>query len=163
VPFILRKVRKARWYKDAAFTWLPQGELQADALADLNTSSNTLSVWTIQDYKANLEDVVTALASAGDFISNFDYALLDVEELAKLRIDQNSVNGQTPCEGTNHWHVDLIQLTAGALILLASAFSAGGQIERVPEKRVRNLLEQAKRAGKINLAKLTKSLSEKLA
>ncbi len=45
MPLFLRKIRKAKWYKINGAAWLPAGEFQADALSDLGTKDNTLSVW----------------------------------------------------------------------------------------------------------------------
>jgi hypothetical protein len=163
VPFILRKVRKARWHKHPTIEWLPKGELQGDALSDLGTLGGALSVWIVHDDNSNLEEVATAVASTGDSFSNFDYALLKIEDLELLGIKQADVKGETPYEAVNHWHRDLIQLTAGAVFRLATSISNAENFKRLPEKRVRQLLEEAAKEGRINFNKLSPSLATKLA
>jgi hypothetical protein len=44
VPFFLSKIRKSKWYKHNDVPWLAEGELQADALGDLATNANALSL-----------------------------------------------------------------------------------------------------------------------
>ena len=60
MPCILRQIRKAKWYKHPNVPWLNEGELQADALADLITKDNTLSVWMLED-ETFVERAATAL------------------------------------------------------------------------------------------------------
>ena len=79
MPFVLRKIRKSKWWKHPGVPWLAHSDLQADALGDLQTSSNQLSVYHIEDDKSNLEQIVTALAASRDTIANLDYALLDLQ------------------------------------------------------------------------------------
>ena len=86
MPFILRTIRKSKWYKHERVPWLVEGELQADALGDLRTSDNELSVWLVEDDESNLEQVVTALAVTRQRISNVDYALFDLQFLSELNI-----------------------------------------------------------------------------
>lgn len=54
MAFLLRKIRKNRWYKEQ-IEWLPDGELQADPLSDLGTKSNELSVYHVVIDESNLE------------------------------------------------------------------------------------------------------------
>ena len=63
MSFFLRKIRKAKWYKDEKDTWLADGELQADSLVDLKTDDNALSVWYIEHDKSNLKRVIAALGA----------------------------------------------------------------------------------------------------
>ena len=58
-----------RWLRP---DWLAGDEVQADALVDLSTKDNELSVWLIENDKSNLEHVVTALAANCNTISNLD-------------------------------------------------------------------------------------------
>jgi hypothetical protein len=77
VPFLLRSIRKAKWHKNPDLSWLSQDELQADAMQDLRTDSNTISVWHILDDQSNKERIVAALAAARQFAVQFDYFLLE--------------------------------------------------------------------------------------
>ena len=152
VPFILRKIRKSKWYKHEDVPWLAEDELQADALGDLQTSNNELSVWRVEDDKSNLERIVTALAANVDHVSNFDYALLDMELLSKLSIQTKDSKGDTPDERANvAWHLDLMELSARKLMELAKAIMAKGEKGRVPKKKLAQLIEQGVNAEQIKL------------
>jgi hypothetical protein len=72
MPFILRTIRKDRWYRIEDVPWLEEGDIHADPLADLNTKANELSVWLIEDDRSNLNRVVSALAATRTHISNLD-------------------------------------------------------------------------------------------
>jgi len=86
VPFVLRKIRKAKWYKHENVPWLKVDELQADVLGDLYTENNALSVWLVTNDKSNLQRVAASLAANCEHLSNLDYALLNVELIADLNI-----------------------------------------------------------------------------
>lgn len=148
MPFILRKIRKARWYKDA-HPWLKTGELQADALRDLKTDENVLSVWQILDDKSNLERVVTALATTADNICNLDFALLNIEVLSRLGIEAKTTPGTSRDASANRWHLELTELSANKVLGLAHALSELGERERVPEPRVLELITKSVIAGDI--------------
>jgi hypothetical protein len=45
VALVLRKIRKSKWYKSGSVPWLEEGDLRADALSDLATKGNKLSVY----------------------------------------------------------------------------------------------------------------------
>lgn len=96
MPLVLRKIRKSKWYKTERVSWLEEGQLQADALADLKTTNNELSVWHIEDDKSNLEEVVAALAANCDDVSNLDYALFDQQLLSEIDIRIKATKGGSP-------------------------------------------------------------------
>jgi hypothetical protein len=162
VPYILRKVRKGRWSHEAANSWLGESDLQADALSDLQTSANALSVWTVANDKSNLNDVLTALASNGDSISNIDYALVHFDVLSQLHIEHQAVSGDTPFHNANEFHIDLVQLSALKLLELAKALKRSESIQRIPEKQIRGLIIQAVVSGQISLDQLRPNLSAAL-
>jgi hypothetical protein len=66
VPFIFRSIRKAKWDRHAGVPWLDEGELQADALTDLKTNNNTLSVYVLEN-ETFIERTATALAANRSF------------------------------------------------------------------------------------------------
>jgi hypothetical protein len=120
MPFVLRKVRKAKWYKHENVPWLKAGELQADALGDLYTENNTLSVWLVTNDKSNLQRIAAALAGNCEYLSNLDYALLNVELIADLNIKIVQKAGDSADDTANNsWHYDLTELSAMDLLALA--------------------------------------------
>jgi len=162
VPFVLRKIRKAKWYKHRGVPWLAQGDLQADALGDLQTSNNELSVYYIESNKSNLERVVTALAANRDFISNLDYALLDLEVLSELGIKTERRAGETPDAQVNTWHIDLVELSAHKLMDLADAIYKHADKRRLQKKKLIQLIVKAVTSKCIDGTRLSPELSKEI-
>jgi hypothetical protein len=162
VPLILRAIRKNRWYTSDTISWLPEGEIQADPLGDLATGHNTLSVWQVKDDKSNLDQVITALAANRDTISNLDYALFDLDSLSPIGIRVEVNEGATPYERANHWHRDLVELTATKLVKLATVMLSNSSRERVLEKKILSLIRDAVQTGQIDKARLSQKITSKL-
>jgi hypothetical protein len=159
---LLLKIRKAKWYKNDNVPWLPENEIQADAVGDLRTTDNALSVWYILDRKENLEQVITALASTRDTISNLDYALFEDYVIAELGIRMKNTAGTTPAPNANSWHRDLIELTASKLINLANAIMAEAEKSRFSRMAIRELIRNAVDHNKIELARLKPGIRSEL-
>jgi hypothetical protein len=154
VPFILRKIRKAKWYRSEAVTWLAEGDLQADALVDLSTKGNRLSVYLIDDDLTNLGLIVAALAANCDFISDFDYALLPQGALSELNIRFEKLPGDTPDAEVNRCHLDLIELTSSKIFALANTIGTSSERKRILSKRVLELVVQSVVSGRIEYTNL---------
>lgn len=151
---MLRKIRQARWYKVEG-AWLAADEIPADPLSDLTTKDNQLSIWYIEDDRSNLERVIAALAASGTDIANVDYALLDHQWLGDLYITMASTRGGTPDEEVNTaWHRDLVELSAGKLVTLATAIFTHAEKQRMPKIRVHQLIVQAVTLGWIDIQRL---------
>jgi len=165
MPHILRKIRKARWYKynQLNFPWLLEEDIPADPLGDLATNNNTLSVWQINDDQSNLHQVVTALAANSDDIANLDYTIFDQQLLQEINITIKLTKGNSPDEMANlSWHHDLIELSARRLIDLAKAIWTHGEIKRIPEKEILNLIAQAVGSEQIQSIKLRPKIRMKI-
>ena len=78
----LRVVRKARWKPAVAEDGVCY-ERQTDALGDLRTTMNALSVFQA-DNNRMVNDVVTGLAAGRNNISPVDYAIIDSEIISGL-------------------------------------------------------------------------------
>ena len=173
MPLILRKIRKSKWYKSDAVPWLEEGKLQADALVDLATKGNRLSVYLVDDDYKNLEQIVTALAAACDYISDFEFALFNEEVLHETSIKIEDTVGDTPDPVVNTWHRDLSELTANKIMALATVISTQAVRRRLLSKRVLELLVEAVVSRQIDraevrlnsesLAKIDKSIESKTA
>lgn len=162
MAFFLRGIRRARWFRHPAIPWLPPGQLQADALLDLKTEGNSLSVYRIEDNRSNLERVVAALAASRDDPVNFDYALLEEAAVQELNILIETPPGDTPDEAVNRaWHRDLSQLTVDQLVELAKAIVAGVR-DRVPQKRIMELLQRSLRDGLLDRGRVKATLLVKI-
>lgn len=163
MPFLLRVIRKARWLASPDIPWLARGSLQADAIVDLKTSDNELSVWHIENDKSNLDQVVTAVASNRDQPSNLDYALLDASFLSKLGVTLEEAKGDTPVDRANSdWHRNMVKLTARKLVEFAELVAQHAAKERISEKRIRSLIQKAITVGAVDRGKIKPSLLEKI-
>ena len=70
----LRMTRQGRWLKYPDLEWLQPDELQSDALLDLQTKDNRLSVYRAEG-EEEAKQVVIALAANRESLSNLDYAI----------------------------------------------------------------------------------------
>src|SRR5262245_1715293 len=115
---LLRKITKAKWYDDES---IPVGEIQADALTDLRTDKNALSVWSVELDESSLAAVIAALASNKTaHVSKVDYVLLDDDVIARLDLRPVKSDGDSPHhEANTRWHLDLTGLTVSKIAGLA--------------------------------------------
>lgn len=154
MPLILRKVKKGRWKTNKS--WLPSWEYQADILDDLRTKNNEISVWVVRDDKSNIERIIAALGSSGDYLSNFDYALFDLTFLKDLDIKFSKRPGITPDHKANiKWHLNLEELTLHKVANLARKINegyitSGVEIRRFQEKNVSEFIANGINQGNID-------------
>ena len=158
---LLRKIRKARW-RDSPPAWLPAGSLQADALIDLNTKVNDLSIWQIETDGSNILDVATALICTQDDFSNIDYALIDSAFLPQLDIRIEPGPSPSAYMSACKWHFNLRQLSATKIISLAELIMRQAKIDRIPEKKVRGDFMHRLQQGQIDRDRLNPKLRERL-
>lgn len=159
MPLILRKIRKPKWYKNPGVPWLKGEDLQADALGDLNSKDNKLSVWLIEDNRSNLERVIAALASTCDSPTNIDIVLLEQNVLDKLSIRWLTTIGDSCDDEINKaFHIDLIQLTATKLFEFAGQIQQNGTKTRFLEKHVVQMLTKQISTGNISRDKIKQTL-----
>ncbi|MEH2154888.1 hypothetical protein [Nostoc sp.] len=161
MSFLLRKVRKNKWYKTETIAWLLPGEFQSDPLGDLATTGNKLSVYRVEDDCSNLERVVAALAANCDKIANFDYVLFQETILKDIKIKSEQTKGETPDETVNNCHLDLIELSAFRLVDLAKQVLDRGEVKRFLVREVTNFLADSIQKGYINKAKMSLNPKEK--
>lgn len=163
MPYALRKIRKAKWYKHDGVGWLVEGDLQADALDDLRTTGNKLSVYSIDDDRANLEQVAIALATAKtDYLSDFEYALFNLELLSDLDIQIEHSEGNTPDAVVNSWHRDLVELTSKKVMALATVIQARAERKMILKKSILTMVLTALESQQLDRALMKAALSEKL-
>ncbi len=150
MTFLLRKIRKNRWYKTDEMVWLSDGELPADSLSDLGTQSNELSVYHISINESNLDRVIAALAANSGFLSNFDFAIFGDEIVSEIGIKIKKSPGDSPDDQVNNWHSDLLELSAQKVLSLASQIQARARIKRITHKQVLNFVADSLINGQIN-------------
>lgn len=156
----LRSIRQGRWARHPAIAWLQPGELQGDALADLQTTGGVLSVFAI-DGDVDRRDIVMALAARRDTISNLDYVMFDDGGFATAELEAVHADGDTPVAEVNRVHYHLIHLTTERLARLASIVGSGER-RRVTGRQIEALLRQAVREGRLNTARMNPKLLARL-
>lgn len=119
------------------------GGLQADAVIDFKTDSNSLSLYVVEDDRSNLHQITAALAANADSVSNVDYALFDKQLLINEGfVLDSTIKGNTPDLEVNDWHLDLIQLTAQSLGRLIEVVHVQGEKQRLNLPDVKLYLKQ---------------------
>ena len=156
----MRVTRQSRWMIHPDLDWLPPGDIQGDALQDIETSDNKLSVYRVEN-EEDTKQVVFALAANREFLSNLDYAIFDDSNLTVAGIVIQQQDGQTPHDEANKLHYDLSELTARRLVLLAQAVASGEHC-RVPWKDIKIGLQQAIRSRTIDRDKIKPKLLERI-
>ena len=164
MSFIIRKIRKSKWYKHDGVPWLTEGEIQADALSDLSTKSNKLSVWLVLDDKTNFEQIIAVLATSNtDRVPSIDYALIEEKLLNQLFVKQEESLGDSPNNTANNsWHIDLIDITTEKLFKIAQLISTHGQIDRIMDKDVLKIVQEGVRSGDLDLSKMNEDLKRSI-
>jgi hypothetical protein len=140
----LRKIRKSKWYKNENPPWLNPDEIQADALVDIGTQSNELSVYYVDDQKTCLDQVAVALALLCNYVSNLDYVLIREDDLddARIKVRPSPNHGQTPDDIVNSQHCDIYEVSAQKLLALA-AIIKNSEIGRITEPNLRRKAARA--------------------
>jgi len=144
-------------------TWLPEEELQADALNDLGTKSNELSVYHIAPNKSNLDQVVVALAVNTTDPSNIDFALFEENIISELGIKIKKSKGELADDQVNNWHSDLHELSASKLLSLALAIKKKAKIERKAPMQVLNIVADSLNNDQIDRSRVKWAKPEDLA
>lgn len=157
MTYFLRVIRQTRWLK---LKWLPDGEIQADALVDLQTTGNALSVYKVES-EADKERVVVGLAANRDNLANLDYAIFEDSKFTSLAITVEQREGATPDMEVNKLHYELRNLTVGLLVQLAQMVSLGMH-DRIPRKLLKSRLQAAVNAGTVNKERLKPQLLKDL-
>ncbi|MDP1713899.1 MAG: hypothetical protein Q8L41_04060 [Anaerolineales bacterium] len=135
-------------------TWLSESELQADALDDLRTKSNELSIFHINQDTSNLNRVVAALAISFDDPSNFDFALLNEETMSNMGIKWKRSPGVLSDKEVNDLHSDLYELSDSRLLELARTIKAKAIIDRKDYLEVLNIVAASLANGHIDRSKI---------
>lgn len=123
MPSFLRTVRQSRWQ---APDWLSPGvdAVKADALADLQTVNNLLSVY-LAETSHDIDRITVALAATRDNLQNVDYVVFDGKGLQDIGIAAMRSPGNTPDYLVNEMHYDIGKLTARQTADLATVIITG--------------------------------------
>lgn len=127
--------------------------IPADAISDLRTKDNKLSVWAVNSV-AEIDDIVVALALGRDNVSKLSLITIDDTNLPPMGISLDNEKGEAPglCEEILSKHHNLVELDywrigffADYLLTLVQA----DQLKTYTRNDVKNLLTRYKDNGKI--------------
>ena len=141
MPTFLRVVQKNRWHPKTGWSGWQTGDIQGDALLDLQTKGNALSVYDV-DGGLDIERIVVALAAGRQFLSTLDYVVFDDAPLVSSSIDAVQTSGDTPDKVVNLVHYDLKNLTVGKVVQLAQILR-GNDRKRVTKAQMKSKLNEA--------------------
>ncbi len=162
---LLRKIdRKINWAKDGDFTkYLSADAAPADALQDLSTTENRLSIWRIEEDRTNLDRVLAAIVSGRDNLQKCDFIIFDSRHIEEngLEIEANP-GGTLDSDANSKWHLNLTHLSATGLGRLANAMFAYGERHRRFERELIPLLRQSISSGYIQEAALKPNVAAKV-
>ena len=156
MPTFLRVVQKNRWHPKPEWNGWQSGDLQGDALLDLQTKGNALSVYDVGS-GTDVGRIVTALAATRKYLSHLDYVVFHDAPLASSSIDVVQTSGETPDQLVNHVHYDLSNLTVRKLVRLAQMVS-GSKRERITKAQMRGKLEDALKNQWLDSDRLSRDL-----
>lgn len=159
MALLLRVVSKPKWMRPE---WMDTADVPADALADLKSGGNRLSVWRVEADKSNLHVVLTAVASNRERLDKLDYTLIDESLFSAINIafvDADGVSAHTSANVA--LHRDLIQLTVARIAKLAEQMMPLERF-RLSEKEVKRLLIAGLGSGELDQTKIDRRLLEQL-
>jgi len=154
LALLLRIIRQARWlsaWETLDTEDIADNDVPADPVADLDTKQNKLSVYVVADDRSDLGRIVAALAANRPQLQKLDYALFDERTIPTISIKAQKTKGQTPDDGVNDKHLDLVALTGLKLVALARAILDQAQIERKPPKDVAALIRTEAKSGALDM------------
>ncbi len=162
MPLLLRKLEKKRHWDLSDLAWLDATAAPADALRDFQTDNHTLSVFLVASDESDLGRVIAACALTRDYVTEFDFALLEYGAFQALGLRETVAPGDTPDEAVNGLHLNIEELSAGDVALLAGAIRAEGKIRRYLPKKVREAIEISLNGGCVTIPKIREKMRTKL-
>lgn len=159
---LLRKISRPKWISQ---NWMIAGDVPADALVDLRTTKNELSVWRLEADATNLNTIIAALASNKTAsVDKFDYVVISEDALDALPIQCVQTTGDSPHADANaKWHCDLVGLTAAKIVGLANEVKrVEASHQRLLPQAVKEILRSALAAKQLQRSFLTPTLLAEL-
>lgn len=121
--------------------------LQADAVGDIRTSRNTLSIWEVDSHDdISLDDGVFALITspAQSSLDKVDFIIFSEQELEKYNLKLIRTDGDTLVNDLKCKHRDIIELTYGSMrgiLEIISKKTIAGDYKRRTKAQIKKILE----------------------
>jgi len=160
--YLIRKINKAKWFQINIFD---DDDVSADAITNcLKTTRNTLSVWNIES-EDDVDKAVLAIVSSQDHIETIDVVVLNAEKIEEYEINIIASSGNTPIEEYRNLHRDLAELTFSKLGKIKDHIVErirNDKIKRYTKGKLKKMLLEAIKSGKLKLDDLNDSIQNKL-
>jgi hypothetical protein len=156
----VRKIELGKW--ESPDSCLPK--LRADAIADIRTYEDALSVWMIEDQK-NIDDAVLALAMStkATSIDRIRVVLFSEGEVDGFEIV--SSKGDTAVASLSEFHRDISGLTYETLGKIASIILKKVIDEKyvtITKAKIKEIIRNARENNKIDETKLAVRMKEEI-
>jgi hypothetical protein len=163
---LLYKMKRGLWIglREVAREWHRRGaQLPADVIVPFKTQNNTLSVYALDEARANVARVLAAIASGSqDGLIDTDCLIFDSAIVDGLGIKRQKTPGATPDGGANDWHWDLAELTGTQIVSLADALVEGAEVEMVLAPDLIRALREATATDQVKLQDLKPKVRKQL-
>ncbi len=164
MTMLARKITRGRWIPKS---YLPEDAVRADAVTDLRTAGDGLSMWRCENDQEDVDQVFLALAtgSQNSGFDTMDVVVLSEDELVAAGIAAEAMDGDTAVVDLKSRHVDLVRLDLGKLGQLASMLSAQvrrNEVIRRTEKQIKRLVRMADSDRRLERDALKEELRKKL-
>jgi hypothetical protein len=136
MPKVLRKIDKKVFWSTEPLedeeAWHSPSELRADALTDLKTTKNALSIFFVDEGAGvPVDRIVAALAANRDNLAHVDYIAIDVQVILDLGIRMDDTPGATCDSAVDRCHRNLINLTSRKVAELGNTLQQKGEVRRI--------------------------------
>lgn len=166
MPLFVRKLGSRTQWDDptpAEAGWLGARDLRADALGEIETDENTLSIYEIKEESGiSTPRILAALAAGCNNRGKADFVVFDSAILDELEIVQQRIKGETFDKGVNDCHINLVQLTAERLARFGAKIRSDGDRQRYTWKDVRRHLRDSIGHGHIDPIRIAPGLRKDL-
>lgn len=147
-----------RWLHEPG---LAEGELQADALSDLRTTGNKLSVFELVE-AVSPERIAVAVAAGKERPSDTGYVIFHSEDLTALGIEVETTPGGTADTEVNALHRNLDIGSDTKLVAFARSVLARSEIVPVISERAEQLLRAGLESGQLEEKRVNPKLVDRL-
>jgi len=152
---LLRTIKRGRWLE------APPGKpdrAPADALLDLQTRENKLSLWLIDDDGSNLDEVVGSIALTRETVSHVDYVTFGLDVVEEIGLDLRQTQGHTPVPAVNSWHREAVELSAENIADLADKLFALDRT-RLSASQVTSIVATLLTGGRVEVGRINGDMS----
>lgn len=165
MPFFLRAINRENWPEpeDNATAH----DLDADALNDLKTQDNTLSVWYAES-EADLRSAIVAYLGSMDKwveLEVVEFIAIDTQEIENVGIKYNQEPNFTYIKGYEEKHRDLAELKYDSIEKLADIVIKSineGNEYLLDQGEIKELFAEVVQAGKLTSSAIDKGRHNKL-